>query len=198
MEDGRYSPDDRGRCTSCGFLAVVVAHLPNIQAPLAGPAAERSSGNLWSALGGSDRPHCFVQAADLLHEIKESPRWGTGTDTPAVWGATIVVIERDRHCPSWFPWTPHVTPKEHWDRRNVLQLEASRHANDLAIATMQMDVQELRDDRSDRWSRIAVAIAVVSLVVALIATGAQVASLIVDPSGAAPATPSPAVVPSPP
>ena len=103
--------------------------------------------------------------------------------------ATVSVIERKRDCGAWFPWTPDISPRDHWDRRNVLEIEEARRQNDQAIVQLQLDVQRLREARSDRWTKIALALAVISVMVAAVATLAQVGSLVLQIFGQPGTTP---------
>ena len=101
------------------------------------------------------------------------------------------VIEKDRDCPKWFPYQPGFAPREHVETFHVLQLEDQRKAHELQLAGIEAEsrraseqiqrdsleiaratkatmdglsrVASKTDQFTTTWTRVAVALAIASL-----------------------------------
>jgi hypothetical protein len=92
------------------------------------------------------RPGCFRFAADLAsefqvavdrlraepgHVIEEAD--GTQDDLR---GCVASFLSFDRNCPSWYPYLPGLSPKEHWEHLDMMALEQARRDHDLKLAQL--------------------------------------------------------------
>ena len=50
----------------------------------------------------------------------------------------LAVIRRDRNCPDWFPFQAGLTPREHLERMNAIELEQQRQALQVRLAEMEL------------------------------------------------------------
>src|SRR5712692_9293830 len=123
-------PDsEHGRCVSCGFLATHGDRWHEVTED------ERKSGDIVKQDGmrAWARPVCFVSAADLPVEL------GPGDPSAA---KVLYVIGKDRKCPKWFEYVPDFSPKEHFEKRQMMDLEAERRKHDLELAELQLSAEQ--------------------------------------------------------
>lgn len=144
----RYPAGDRGRCTTCGFLA---KHRSGGPWHEVGHEDRESGRNFYKAPGGSinTAPACLRHAANLEEEHQRN--WATrkvaGDNSPdAEFAAVRAVIGADRHCSEWYPYTAGFSPKEHWEEWRMVQLEEERRANDLALAQLRAESESRSRD----------------------------------------------------
>jgi hypothetical protein len=111
------------RCINCGYLGKKDVNGFNEECFTAS-AEDRLNGRLArhvtfrGAVGNFITvPWCFVGKADLKHEIDQ-------TDTKGIEETRILsVLEKDRNCPSWYPWREFTSPKEQWQESVMLAME---------------------------------------------------------------------------
>lgn len=180
----RYPVSDRGRCVSCGLLAIHQTESPRWHEAT---QDARGTGRLDRGGTGYERdfntwPACFRHAADLEAEARAviEERGLSGDGRP---GANQEVITRDRHCPAWYPYSPGFPPKEHLEELRMMQLEEARRSNDEKLANLQVGSQkaiaqiqadskkiaEATQSFTTTWTYVAVVIAVVAVIAAGVA-----------------------------
>lgn len=69
--------------------------------------------------------------AEPGHVIEEAD--GTQDDLR---GCVASFLSFDRNCPSWYPYLPGLSPKEHWERLDMMALEQARRDHDLKLAQL--------------------------------------------------------------
>jgi hypothetical protein len=84
---------------------------------------------------------CFRQAADLSDESYDAgpaipDEEGNAPSPPPA--SILAVIRRDRNCPDWFPFQAGLTPREHLERMNAIELEQQRQALQVRLAEMEL------------------------------------------------------------
>jgi len=140
-----------GRCVNCGFLG---KRSPEIdEACFHVSAKDRISGmlNQHHTLAGGETnlstiPWCFVGKADFLKELGDIKATVIQTDK------VREVIERDRGCPSWYPWREFATPKEHFDESMILAMEKRREDFEQRMEKERKEF-ELKLDENNRKER---------------------------------------------
>jgi hypothetical protein len=128
------TPDQEahGRCVSCGFLSFYGWATPEL----------RSVTRDWRESGilNGLTLACFRQAADLYDESYDAsaavPDDEGNYPSPTA-DKILAVIRRDRSCPDWFPFQAGLTPKEHLERMNAMELEHQRQALQVRLAEME-------------------------------------------------------------
>lgn len=101
----------------------------------------------------------------------------------------MVLGRPDRRCEEWFPYYEFLSPVEHREMRDMMRLEEERKAHATKLAEMELKVQEnslaiakelkavqeglaATADKTDRfttrWTRVAVGLALASLVIVLV------------------------------
>lgn len=115
----------QGKCINCGYLGKSDNTLG--QECHTAKADERTIGNLAhhivpGIVSLDTVPRCFITKANLKNEVEQ-----LGSQSKGV-SPTLVIIEKDRNCPSWYPWTEYFSPKEHFEEFKMQQLEDNRRA----------------------------------------------------------------------
>ena len=114
-----------GRCINCGFLGKRSPQFDEVCFHASGK--DRLSGIFsrhHTLMGGETSltdtiPWCFVGKGDFLKELG-------GIQATVFTDKVREVIERDRKCPSWYPWREFASPKEHFEESMVLAMEQRR------------------------------------------------------------------------
>ncbi len=114
-----------GRCVNCGYLGKRSTKLA--EKCFYADQKDRSFGrfNKHETLDGgltslSTIPWCSVGKADLYAELTDM-----GANVHQV-HKVREVIEKDRKCPSWYPWREFASPKEHFEESMMLAMEKRR------------------------------------------------------------------------
>lgn len=81
----------------------------------------------------------FLGVAQIAKEISADY---IGTDVQERYWAAIRVFTKDRKCPEWTKYRPGLSPKEHLQRNEMLQIEEQRKAHDLKLAELDQRSQE--------------------------------------------------------
>jgi F0F1-type ATP synthase membrane subunit c/vacuolar-type H+-ATPase subunit K len=197
----RYPESERHRCRSCGFLAKKRDLWHEVT------DEERDLGDLHGSTGRSYeqeinlRPACFRHAFGLGQEWKDAVaaaeadiRWPA---LPAVFRAGRTILDRDRECQKWCPYTPGFSPKDHFEELRMMQLEEDRRKHNVELAQLRAASDErglalgrtladittkLHDvaSRTERftttWTYFALGIAITALLIAAVGVGYTVAS----------------------
>jgi hypothetical protein len=130
----RYLPVQQGRCWSCGLLAKY-----QTRQYLEASTEDRERGDIGQLMVFStpvpeEVPRCFRWAADLEGDFRKAMVDGfSGRE------ATLAIIGFDRHCETWMPYQPSMSPKDHWDWFSMIQLEEQRAARDERLAAIERD-----------------------------------------------------------
>jgi hypothetical protein len=114
---------DMVQCAECGFLSLrkiktrqlVEAEL-DVRQTWTLPQDASHNPRSYAPPGPYDKqPWCYAMAADLASEARQETAGIT-------WGG-LAVITKERVCPSFTPWRPGFTPKDH---QHMIELEQSR------------------------------------------------------------------------
>ena len=186
----RY-PDTRGRCVSCGFFGKHKADWREVG------AEHRADGWLYdNEPGGGFNPACIRGAADLGREFfaklearREARQKAGESDVdaegnpnpkpPSTEALLLEVLNLDRRCSEWYPYTSGFSPKEHVEELRMMQLEEDRRKHDMELANLQVRAQadsraiseslvtvaERTERFTGRWTYAAFGVAVVALLV---------------------------------
>lgn len=176
----RYPENVRGKCASCGFLAKY-----RDGQWWEASIEDRAAGNL--SQGGAPHysipncaPNCFVWANDVFFEYGTALGEAEHEGDPAHRTreqATLHVIQRDRHCESWFPFQNGMAPQDHYRELRMLELEQERETLQVRLAEM----DRRADQRADRLARLSlVSAGILGLAGIVIAVIAVVATLYPD------------------
>ncbi len=119
------------KCSVCGYLAA--RHVESREIVEVEKQA-RSTGHLdQNAMGKIELvPLCFVRHIDIASQVA-----GTGKDRIR---STKSIIQQDRECGSFTPWTQGFTPKEHLAMNMLKQLEEQIRLN-----------TEKREEKQRQW-----------------------------------------------
>lgn len=170
-----------GRCISCGFLAKFDLHYsgppPYIyeMPPRDRETGERSGLRLEAAREITGFPQCYVNASDIWKEIGTARR-DRNIDE---FSATRQVLDQDRHCSKWYPYTQGYSPQEHLEEKRVLQLEKDRKEFEFRIEQDRKNFELLLEQRNRNFQIF------LAIVVAILAVAEIIASLlqVVYPNG---------------
>jgi hypothetical protein len=139
---------DKGRCVSCGFIGRHAFEWFEVS------QGERDTGNLYTATRGgiSTKLGCIRNAANLAQERGEKLAIRLAgksivdaegiVDVAAEYEALRDVLNTDRQCSEWYPYTQGFSPKEHVEQLQMMQLEEDRRQHDLALAQLQGKADE--------------------------------------------------------
>jgi hypothetical protein len=172
------APANQGKCVSCGFLAAWGWGGSGNTEPQAVGRYGRDTGDIHVILG------CFRQAADLFQETRDASMVVTEEgDAPSLPKDRILaVLQRDRQCPEWFAFQAGLSPKDHLDRMNAIELEQQRQALQVRLAEMErvsrassekieadsLEIAKALKSFTTRWTYVAAALAFAVLVVTLL------------------------------
>lgn len=159
----RYPADQHGRCFSCGFLA---AHNNRWHEVI---DEDRVRGNLTRDFGTgyerevNTRPACFRHAFDLgsewqreVDKLKSTEQASMAADL-----ASTAVMQTDRHCDDWYPYTPGFSPKEHLEELRAHEMEEDRQRFQRDMAAIEGRFQAF----SKRWTITAVVVGVIAALI---------------------------------
>jgi hypothetical protein len=129
-------------CADCGYFGRRFTDASEGTEVLQAGPTERRSGNLshYSYLRGNSTATdivCFRHAFPLQSEAIE----GGGQSNRTVEG-TLDVLNRERLCGEWYPYTIGRTPKEHFEEFKMQELEERRKDFELRLFNMSQKVQE--------------------------------------------------------
>jgi hypothetical protein len=85
---------------------------------------------------------CFVDAVDLMGDIRNLPKSGTQEGNEQRTRAALESIAKDRHCSAWYPYKPGFNPIEHYEQLEMQRIENDRRAFELQLARMGERAQE--------------------------------------------------------
>ena len=157
------------RCINCGFLG---KRSPEIDAAcFHASGKDRISGilNQHHPLGGGETnlstiPWCFVGKADFVKEL--------GDIGAKIHQADKVreIIEKDRQCPSWYPWREFASPKEHFNESMMLAMEQRREDFEQRMekerTEFELKLDEANKQERKRTNRIMIGLAVAAIIFA--------------------------------
>lgn len=122
----------KGACFNCGFLSLRDTANSHLSEYLELTQETRENGNLFRRNTGY-RPWCFRNVAILRETEVEADKLPLETQFEpetrslrALQKAATAVIKRDRRCKLWFPYTPGIGPREHFEEFKTLELEEDR------------------------------------------------------------------------
>lgn len=170
----------KGRCRTCGFLAIQELGYGGANRESGGVAPSalleasldaRECGSLFRIeKGGKDysaRPVCVLQIDDLESEVQQQQRTGLH-QAPA----GKAVLGKDRRCPEWFEYTAGFDPAKHVElRMNALlqqqqdRISERQEKTDKAMICLNKQMVRLMN-----WQLFMAACAVVVTVCAVIVT----------------------------
>lgn len=121
------------RCVNCGFLGKRSPQFDEVCFHASGK--DRISGifNRHHTLAGGETnltdtiPWCFVGKGDFLKELGDIKATVIQADK------VREIIEKDRKCPSWYPWREFASPKEHFEESMMLAMEDRREKFELQM-----------------------------------------------------------------
>ncbi len=159
MEPGKFN-----ECATCGFLAKRPTPSARVPPPYSYEVSleERDQGALYAhipdTLKGSvpTLPGCYKRAADIDREIADRIKESNGSKKEA----TVWVVQKNRECKSWFPYTEGFSPKEHAEEEQTVQIEQLRQD-----FTQQLENQRHQSQRFER--NITITLAVIAIVFTL-------------------------------
>ena len=117
-----------GRCISCGFLGKRSLYWQEVYEANDHDRAHFSFITNTSPLPGHSGalPCCFVNYLPLSKDFRELEKKYQGAkDNGQI---SMEITTRDINCPKWEYYTPFMSPKEHFDRFAMQQLESDRRA----------------------------------------------------------------------
>ena len=171
-------------CKSCGFLARMVPRGPDQEVPtiVRDAGMDVVDGRTYEGL------YCFVNAQPIAAEFSDAVD-KAHESRRGEFMAVLEVVNRDRDCRQWYPYTPGARPLWHVEDRRTTYLEELRahreremagiqaeiQADHKAIAAANLDVAtKLHEvtvetgNFTNRWTRINFVIAMVALGVAVL------------------------------
>lgn len=157
LRRGRHS--EQGKCDSCGFLS------KRLYSDIAQPECREAS--LYDRDFGMPPylqntttkiiPWCFVGEVGLHSEVEDLCATSGNPQNACL----VAVIISDRHCPMWFPWTEFLSPKEHFEKYQMTQLEQrqkefqqtiEQERKDFDLKLFEMD-QRIQSDNNETAKR---------------------------------------------
>ena len=176
-----YLEEDRGRCVSCGFLAKRVMPTGSstpmfyefdevgrqlgkgfIEEPWHSPETKIVT-----------VPACIRGAANLLGECGAEHASGADLDD-----STKRVINRDRNCPKWYPYTPGLDPVRHLEEFRRLEIEQRREEFEERMENERQAFEERLAQRAEesegRRHTLVLWIAAAAVILALAEVGAAI------------------------
>jgi hypothetical protein len=150
----RY-PGNQNRCVSCGFFGKHKIDWLEVS------LEERATGVLRTAEAGwFTQPACIRGAADLAEErgknLAERQAGQSLADAErnanmaGVRESLLDVLNFDRECPEWYPYTPGFSPKEHVEQLQMMQLEADRRTHELQLAKLRAEADQRAAEAAQR------------------------------------------------
>ena len=113
---------DRGKCRSCGFLSKHARQASGLPSPRFYEVehAERLSSDAFQhhtvgyGMRADTEPMCFMQKINLMETLQFQGS-----------AKFLEAINADRHCDSWYPYMPGLSPMEHYQEVNMRAFEKS-------------------------------------------------------------------------
>lgn len=142
------------KCINCGYLGKKDT-LGLSQECYIANAEERTTGNLAyhtiiTKIRFDTVPWCYVGKANLKDEIGQLDSQIKGV------ARTLNIIEKDRHCPSWYVWREFSSPKEQWEESVMLAMEKRREDFERELFEISQQVQSDSAkvaERADKFNR---------------------------------------------
>lgn len=137
-----YSQEQKGKCSTCGFLARKAVNLTD-RSPYseAFEANRENGGGVYIQITNKSVPApfvCFIRAQDIDAEIKKaftalcpphaatSSYFDSNISGDVYARASLQIFRVNRSCEQWYPYTPGFSPKEHLEEFKMLRLEELR------------------------------------------------------------------------
>lgn len=172
-----FSTYGQGKCVNCGFLCKRPQPAYYLGYCHEADTDTRQNGNFSQHLiaineiGMADGyiekhqyvstfPWCFVGKVNFLEEI---------TNPQTQFDKMREITLRERNCPSWYPWTEFLSPKEHFEEFKMQQLEKERREFELKLEEINRQERK-RTDRVMIWLTIAAVLFAALQVYAALAT----------------------------
>jgi len=180
----------RGRCINCGFLGKRDC-VSSISVCYEATAADRLAGQLTeyrmepTQHGGMTNrallrtyPWCFLGKAHILDELNSIGAKDHQTDK------VQQIIQKDRQCGSWYPWTEFRTPKEHFEEFKMLELEQRREEFEKHMEEnrkeFEFKLQKRNEQERKRTDKVMIGLAIAATILALAEVFAALAALTPD------------------
>jgi hypothetical protein len=112
-------------------------------------------------------PWCFRGKAHILDELNSIGANDQQTDK------VKQIIQKDRKCEFWYPWTEFRTPKEHFEEFKMMQLEKERRDFELRL-------QQMNEQQRKRTDKIMIGLAIAGALFAIAEIFAALAALTPD------------------
>lgn len=146
-----------GRCISCGLLGLIAGTYTPGTVEAVGRSDCNEAASHHRASGDFSVPSpdpvthaqtygfpaCFVGKANFMEEIRPGRQTVQPTDARADKAETFQSLTRNRRCDQWILWRQFVSPKEHWEQREMKRLEDSRRRFDLFLFIVSVSVAVL-------------------------------------------------------
>lgn len=178
---------ERGACYNCGFLCrkdVLNTHLALFYEI---SEEDRKNGRFFT-LASPGAPRCF-RGVDIGREITDAtglPDYPIRTDEHQQKqnAAAKQVLETNRQCKLWFPYTPGMSPKEHLEEFKILEMERDRKEWQERLEANRREWQKelvaLEKRENKRINRVMIWLAVAAAILAVAEVAAAVSSLTPD------------------
>lgn len=131
---------DTGRCVNCGFLGKLRRQVDAETIVYEATRYNRENGTLWRYSGWPNpgdiptQPTCFRNAANLQKELVDALAMVEQKGRDVENKHTLAIIEKDRKCKSWYPWTEYRNLKEHFeDLKEELNRKERKRTNWIMI-----------------------------------------------------------------
>jgi hypothetical protein len=135
------------RCISCGLLCKRLADHTDVT--FEATVEDRNTGTLYTRTPTQQATKiwCFVYEKDLYSEYTIRCESSKNPDYSDV---CKTIIMQDIECPKWFPYRPFMSPKEHFERFLMMQLEQERRKFERNIENDRRHFEErLEKDKKD-------------------------------------------------
>ena len=139
--------EDTGRCVNCGFLGKLRSQIDAETFVYEATRYNRETGTFYRYSGHpeprdiSTQITCFRNAANLQKELVDALAMDGQRDRNAENEPTLTLIKKPRKCKSWYLWTEHRSPKEHFEEFKMQQLEKERREFDLKLFELSQKIQ---------------------------------------------------------
>jgi len=115
-----------GRCISCGFLCKRTDLSTSTIFEASVEDRKYFNFNSHPESPRQTRICCFVAGQDLFEEFTQLKKYyGNSRDSSQIHGE---IVTKDIKCPKWFSYKSFMSPKEHFERLTMMQLERDRRA----------------------------------------------------------------------
>jgi hypothetical protein len=136
--DEKYSDGNEGKCRYCGFLSKHGTQTVGFPSPRFYEVehSERIAGDFFNHTVGfgmatKSEPMCFREKINLMEIEEKQGR-----------AKLLAEINADRHCGSWWPYMPGLSPKEHYEVYQMQRLEQDRREFEGKLSDMALQAQQ--------------------------------------------------------